>query len=181
MEGAEIPVIISAVDGYTNTIGQSIPAYTISVNSGDGKIYDGASVNASIKFDHFGKSSFIYQAPLINQNKKDVAITVGLAEGETGGIAPVIKTVTVVKGVVTVTQNNIVLFQTDVTQNIQPKIDFTLPRDESDIQYQDSGGMTQINPTDIPSLVVKIKTKGNNPKPLNNIVNIVSKQGLLMP
>lgn len=56
MEGAELPLIVRGVDAYNNPIGQNIQAYTISVQSGDGKIYDGASENASIKFDNFLKA-----------------------------------------------------------------------------------------------------------------------------
>lgn len=63
MEGGEIPLVMSAVDKYNNKIGQSIQAYTISVLSGDGNIYDGASANSNIKFDNFNKQ-FIYQAPV---------------------------------------------------------------------------------------------------------------------
>jgi hypothetical protein len=53
MEGAELPIAVSAADIYQNSIGQSIQGYTISVNSGDGKIYDGAASNENIKFDKF--------------------------------------------------------------------------------------------------------------------------------
>ncbi|MEI8009085.1 MAG: hypothetical protein WCI00_07045 [bacterium] len=69
-------MIISAQDSHGNTIGQSIQAYTISVNSGNGQIYDGASANASIKFDNFATSSFIYQAPTGIKENKNVIINV---------------------------------------------------------------------------------------------------------
>ncbi|MEI6672318.1 MAG: hypothetical protein WCL02_02930 [bacterium] len=76
MEGAEIPIIVSATDKYGNSIGQSIQAYTISVNSGDGKIYDGASANTRIKFDNFAQSSFMYQAPIGSKDNKEISITI---------------------------------------------------------------------------------------------------------
>jgi hypothetical protein len=48
-----MPLLITAVDRYGNPIGKNVQPYTISVNSGDGQIYDGASANNSIKFDDF--------------------------------------------------------------------------------------------------------------------------------
>jgi len=85
----------------------------------------------------------------------------------------------VVKGRVTVLQNNIVLYQSNTTQTLQPNINFTLPRDESDIQYIDSGGVPQIKPENIPSIHITVKDRNGNI--LNTVANIVSKQGLLIP
>lgn len=76
MEGAEIPLIVSAADKYGNKIGQSIQAYTISVQSGDGKIYDGATTERSITFDNFSTAGFVYQAPIGIQDNKEIIVTV---------------------------------------------------------------------------------------------------------
>jgi hypothetical protein len=76
MEGGELPLIVNAADKYGNSIGQNIQPYTISVQSGDGKIYDGASANTSIKFDNFATSTFIYQAPTGIKENKGVTVTV---------------------------------------------------------------------------------------------------------
>ena len=76
MEGGAIPVIVSATDIYGNKIGQSIQAYTIGVQSGDGKMYDGASSNLNIKFDNFLKAGFIYQAPTGIKADKQIAISI---------------------------------------------------------------------------------------------------------
>ena len=76
MEGAEIPVVVNATDKYKNSIGQSIQAYTISVNSGDGKINNGGNSSASMKFDNFSTSSFVYQAPTGIKDTKNVVIKV---------------------------------------------------------------------------------------------------------
>lgn len=83
------------------------------------------------------------------------------------------------KGIITVSNNNIVLYQTNNKQNIQPKITFNLPKNESDIQYQDADGIPQIKPENIPSLVITVKDK--NGKVLDTIANITSKQGMLIP
>lgn len=67
---------IAATDRYDNTIGQNIQAYTISVHSGDGKIYDGASANSSITFDNFQNASFIYQAPIGITANTGIVVTI---------------------------------------------------------------------------------------------------------
>jgi len=87
--------------------------------------------------------------------------------------------ITVVKGIVTVLQNNKVLYQTNIKQITQPKITFNLPKDETDIQYQDADSIAQIIPENIPSLVITVKDKNGNI--LNTVANITSKQGLLQP
>jgi hypothetical protein len=69
-------VIVSAVDEHENKIGQNIQAYTISVNSGDGRIFDGASRNSSVGFDNFSTSSFIYQGPSGSKDNRNISITV---------------------------------------------------------------------------------------------------------
>ncbi|MEI7557829.1 MAG: hypothetical protein WCJ45_03170 [bacterium] len=56
MEGSQIPLIVNALDSHQNNIGISTQAYTISVQSGDGKIYDGSSENSSIKFFDFARA-----------------------------------------------------------------------------------------------------------------------------
>lgn len=89
------------------------------------------------------------------------------------------KKIMVVKGVVTVLQNNTVLYQTNTQQNIQPKITFNLPKDETAIQYQDTDGIAQIRPEDIPSLVITVKDKNGNI--LDTVANITSTRGLLAP
>ena len=76
MEGGEIPVVLNATDKYGNSIGQSIQAYTISVNSGDGKINNGGSASTSMKFDNFSTSAFVYQAPTNIKDIKNVVISV---------------------------------------------------------------------------------------------------------
>ena len=186
MEWAEIPVIVSAQDSHGNSIGQSIQAYTISVNSGDGQIYDGASANASIKFDNFATSSFIYQAPIGIKENKNIIINVLPDQIEkrlwadiTAPVKVVQQIVSVVKGVITVLQNNIVLYQTNITQAREPKINFTLPKDETAIQYSDTDGIPQIKPENIPSLVITVKDKNGNA--LDTVANITSKQGILIP
>ncbi|MEI6774304.1 MAG: hypothetical protein WCL18_05990 [bacterium] len=62
---------------------------------------------------------------------------------------------------------------------MQPKINFTLPKDESDIQYQDIDGIPQIRTENVPSLVITVKDKDG--KPLDTVANVVSKQGILLP
>lgn len=56
MEGSQIPVVVNAMDKFQNTIGTSIQPYSISVQSGNGKIYDGSSENSSITFFDFAKA-----------------------------------------------------------------------------------------------------------------------------
>ncbi len=186
MEWAEIPVIVSAVDAHENKIGQNVQAYTISVNSGDGRIFDGASRNSSIGFDNFSTSSFIYQGPSGSKDNRNISITVkpDLSQkrlwGEVTGDATVAqKAITVAKGIITVLQNNIVVYQNNIIQKISPKITYNLPKEESDIQYTDSGNLLQIKPENIPSLVITVKDK--NGKALETAANITSKQGLLIP
>jgi hypothetical protein len=67
---------VSAIDAYGNNIGQSIQAYNISVNSGDGKIHNGGSSNSSITFDNFSTSAFVYQAPIGIKDTKNVIINI---------------------------------------------------------------------------------------------------------
>lgn len=187
MEGSEIPLVVSATDVYGNNIGQSIQVYTISVNSGEGNIYDGANSNRIIKFDNFLNAGFIYQAPVWLADNKEVVITVledqtdkRLWANESTTLPKVVQQkITVAKGIVTVLNNNIVLYKTDTPQSIQPKINFTLPKDETAIQYQDEYGIAQIKPENIPSLVITVKDKNGNP--LDTVANVVSKQGLVLP
>lgn len=187
MEGAEIPLIVSASDKYGNKIHQSIQAYTISVQSGDGKIYDGSIANRSITFDNFSTAGFIYQAPIGIQDNKEIIVTIledqtekRLWANENTSLPKVVqKKITVAKGIVTVQKNNIILYQTDNKQNIQPKITFTLPKNESDIQYQDADDIVQIKPENIPSLIVSLVDKKGNK--LDTVANITSKQGMLIP
>lgn len=185
MEGAEIPMRVSATDKYWNSIGQNIQAYTIRVNSWEGKIYDGASSNESIKFDNFAKSSFIYQAPVGIKDNKDITIQITPNQTESkvwwsGSIKTIIqKKITVAKGTISVLQNNIVLYQTNTIQKLQPKINFKLPKDISAIQYVDTDGIPQIKPENIASLTITVKDK--NGKPLDTVANIVNKQWLLLP
>ncbi len=174
--------MIRAQDKYGNAIGQNIQAYTINVQSGDGKIYDGASANTSIKFDNFAQSSFIYQAP--TDLKENKGITITIAQDQTQGklltnesetpVPTVQKKLIVAKGIVTVLKNNVVLYQTDNKQITQPKISFDLPKDESGIQYIDQNGVAQIKPENIPSLMITIKDKNGNT--LESVANVVSEQ-----
>lgn len=180
-------MIVSAIDSYGNNIGQSIQAYTISVNSGDGKIYDGASANSSIRFSNFAQSAFIYQAPTGLKENKGITITIApdLTQAKLLTNEPVTvpkiaqKTITVVQGIVTVSKNNVILYKTNTPQLIQPSISYTLLKDEADIQYMDEDGIAQIKPENIPSLVISITDK--NKSILNTVANITSKNGLLSP
>lgn len=142
MQGAEVPLMIQAIDAYGNSIGQSTQTYTISVQSGDGQIYDGASTNTKIKFDNFATSTFIYQAPKTVTQNKPITITITPNTEKlltkTTPVSPVQKKLIVAKGVVQVVENNRVLYTTQNRPAIQPKINFNLPKDETDIQYQDT-------------------------------------------
>ncbi|MEI8009086.1 MAG: hypothetical protein WCI00_07050 [bacterium] len=71
------------------------------------------------------------------------------------------------------------LYQTNITQTREPKINFTLPKDETAIQYPDADGIPQIKPENIPSLVITVKDKSGNE--LDTVANITSKQGILIP
>lgn len=174
-------MIISAKDKYDNTIGQSIQAYTISVNSGDGQIYDGAATNNSIKFDNFRQAGFIYQAPIQVNANKSVSISIApeitnpnLITSTTPPPQVITKKIIVAKGIITVLKDNIVLYQTENAQSIQPKITFDLPKDESGIQYVDTNGIVQINPNTIPKISIKVEDKNGNK--LETVANIISKQ-----
>lgn len=186
MEWAEIPVVVSATDIYGNKIGQNIQAYTISVQSGDGKIYDGASANTSIKFDNFSNNGFIYQAPTGIATNKEIVIEITPdTTGKILGVNEITtwtkivqKKVMVVKGKITVLQNGTILYQ-NTTQTNASKITFDLPKNETDIKYQDSDGFLQLKPENIPSLKITVKDEKGNP--LDTIANITSKEGLLIP
>lgn len=187
MEWSEIPVLVSATDAYGNRIGQNIQAYSINVQTGNGMIYDGATSNSSITFDNFSNAGFVYQSPVgINENK-EVIITVLPDQAQqmlwtnekAEPIKVVQKKISVVQGIVTVLNNNIVLYQTNTKQTSQPQIRFTLPKDESDIQYQDTNGIAQIKPENIPSITITVKDKEG--KSLDTVANVVSKQGILIP
>jgi hypothetical protein len=84
------------------------------------------------------------------------------------------KEITVVKGIVTVIHKDVILYQTNTKQSIQPKITFTLPKNESDIQYLDTEGTPQITPENIPSISITIKDK--NGKNINSVANITTKE-----
>ena len=187
MEGGELPVKITAVDKYNNPIGQNIQAYIVKVNSGDGQIYNGGSANSSVQFDNFATSSFVYQAPTGIKKDKEILLSVVPDQkeirlwGDTSSSNQVttgIK-INVIKGKVKVVQNNTVLYETNNKPNIQPKITFTLPKNDSDIQYQDLDGIQQLKPENIPSLVITVQD--NSGKPLDTVANITSNQGLLLP
>jgi len=186
MEGAELPIAVNAADIYQNSIGQSIQGYTISVNSGDGKIYDGAASNENIKFDKF-PAWFIYQAPIWLENNKKVSLIIfpdktitrlwaNEAESKSNTVQKIIE---VAKGKVTVMQNNIVLYQTNTPQSRPPKITFNLPKDEASIQYMDSDGTAQIIPANIPSITIDIKDLNNAATSLTTVASITSTQWLL--
>jgi hypothetical protein len=84
------------------------------------------------------------------------------------------KKLIVAKGIITVIQNNIVLYQTDNQQITQPKITFDLPKDESDIQYTDTNDIPQVNSDTIPRITIIVKDKNGNI--LDTVANIVSKE-----
>ena len=88
------------------------------------------------------------------------------------------KNITVAKGIVTIYNNDEKLFETDNKQ-IDEKLTFDLPKDESGIQYQDSNEILQINPDNIPHLRITIKDSNDNL--LDSVANITSEQGLLTP
>ncbi len=185
MEGSQIPLIVNALDSHQNNIGISTQAYTISVQSGDGKIYDGSSENSSIKFFDFARAWFFYQAPTWISSDKQITIKVtpDLTWYATGTSTVANKTVqkkiTVIKGVITVVQNNVVLYQSSNAAATPSKVTYNLPKYETDVQYKDADGYLQVNPQNIPSLVITVKDKSG--KPLDTVVNIVSKQGIVLP
>ena len=87
------------------------------------------------------------------------------------------KNITVAKGIVTIKDGDKELYQTD--KQIDEKLTFDLPKDESGIQYQDSNEILQINPDNIPHLRITIKDSNDNL--LDSVANITSEQGLLTP
>jgi len=181
-----LPLIVTAIDKDGNDIGQTTESYTISVLSGQGKISDGASSNNSIQFDNFSKAGFIYQAPKGITANIAVNITVAptptkaklLAIQPTTAISGVQKNIIVAKGIITIFKDGKELYQTDKEQAIEP-LTFDLPKDESDIQYQDANEILQINPDNIPHLRITIKDKNDNL--LDSVASITSEQGLLTP
>jgi len=180
-----LPLIVTAQDKDENDIGQTTESYTISVLSGQGKISDGASSNNSIQFDNFSKAGFIYQAPKGITANIAVSIRVAPSKKEEGllMIQPTTliedaqKNITVAKGIVTIKDGDKELYQTD--KQIDEKLTFDLPKDESGIQYQDSNEILQINPDNIPHLRITIKDSNDNL--LDSVANITSEQGLLTP
>lgn len=183
MEAAELPIVINAKDAYGNTIRQTAETYEIRTN--EGKISDGTSSQKSIQFNNFNDSSFIYQAMTGVKDYKDVTITVAPIKQKSLTLEatqePKIgqKNIKVAKGIVTIQQNNIILHRTNLKQTNIPNITFTLPKEETSIQYADENGIKQIVPENIPSINIIIKTQDN--KNLETVANITSKQGLLMP
>jgi hypothetical protein len=95
------------------------------------------------------------------------------------GTTTIQKKISIVKGIVTVLKSNVVLYQSNSKENTQAKIAFTLPKDETDIQYQDDDAIPQIKPENIPSLVISVKDK--NGRLLDTVANIVSKEGIIIP
>ncbi len=174
MQGAEIPIVVNAVDKYGNSIGQNIQAYTISVLSWEGELYDGTSTNTSIQFDNFLKAGFIYQAPISTaktpQENKAITITVTpntqnlLIKNTEPSTKIVQKKIIVAKWIVTIDK---------------PKITFDLPKDESEIHYQESNGNTHINTKNLPSFTITVKDKNGNT--LDTVANITASKWLLLP
>lgn len=89
------------------------------------------------------------------------------------------KKINVIKGVITVTQNGVVLYQSTAPNAAPSTITYNLPKYETDVQYKDADGYLQINPQNIPSLVLTVKDLSG--KPMDTVANIVSKQGMLIP
>ncbi|MCX6825442.1 MAG: VCBS repeat-containing protein [candidate division SR1 bacterium] len=183
MEGAELPLVVYAADKYNNQIGQNIQAYTISLGSGNGKIYDGTNENSSIKFDNFLQAGFIYRAPTGIQANEAVTITIAQDQlkllGTTEKPNVVQKKIIVAKGIVNVLNKNVVIYTSNTPKNTPQQLTFNLPKDETDIQYQDENGISEIKPENIPSLVITIKDKNGNR--LDTVANITSKEGFLSP
>ncbi len=76
IEGGEIPLVINGYDKYGNNVGQGLNAYTISVISGNGLIYDGSAANTSMTFNDFNQKVFTYQAPIGLTGNKTIAIQI---------------------------------------------------------------------------------------------------------
>ncbi|MEI7557828.1 MAG: hypothetical protein WCJ45_03165 [bacterium] len=72
-----------------------------------------------------------------------------------------------------------VLYQSSNAAATPSKVTYNLPKYETDVQYKDADGYLQVNPQNIPSLVITVKDKSG--KPLDTVVNIVSKQGIVLP
>ena len=75
---------------------------------------------------------------------------------------------------ITVKQSDKLLYETN-KQIIHPNITYTLPKNESDVQYQDSNGIGQIKAENIPSIIITVKSKDDGHL-LNTIANITSQK-----
>jgi hypothetical protein len=136
-------LVIKAEDVDKNPIGQTVESYTISVPNGQGKISDGAATNNSIQFDNFSKAAFIYQAPT-GVNLETIIKVTPTQNGSLLAITPTTivketqKKIRVAKGIITISNDGNIFYKTNTQQNTLTKFTVTLPKDESDIQYEDS-------------------------------------------
>jgi len=76
IEGGEIPLVVNGYDQYGNNVGQGLDTYTISVISGNGLIYDGATTNTKITFNDFNQKVFTYQAPIGLTGNKTISVQI---------------------------------------------------------------------------------------------------------
>lgn len=85
----------------------------------------------------------------------------------------------IAKAIVTIKQNNTILYQTNGRTDNKQNIYFNLPNNESDIQFTDNDGIAQIHPETIPSIQISVQDPNGNT--IDTVANITSSKGILLP
>lgn len=188
MEGSQIPLIVTATDAYGNQIGQTVESYVIKVLSGNGTISNGSANTTEIEFNNFSNAGFFYQAPTGLTANKAVSITIEPRQSDTSLLAiqptaerKIQKSVIAVKGIVTIHQENQQLYKTKTNQeeiiSTGGNITFKLPKNATQIQYQDEHDVLQIVPENLPSFTITVVDP--NGHKLDTVANITTKKGIL--
>ena len=177
-----LPIKVTAVDQRSNPIGQTTESYTISVASWAGTI-NGTN---RVEFNNFSDAEFIYQAPswLSKNEVATIDVTPSEATKNILAIQPTTQktaqtSVRITKGIVTIKQGTSILYRTDTVIPDGKYLQLNLPKNESDIQFIDSGGIAQIHPEAIPSIEISVQDPNGNT--IDTIANIANSKGLLLP
>jgi len=167
LQWSKMPINVIGTDQFGNNVWQLLTEkFDISVSSGSISYQN--NTNNKISFSDFNKSNFIINANDVNdgdQIRIDVDGWIGWQKW------------TYASKIILVRKWEIGVYQND---NLINDININLPS-SNEYSYKDSFDLTQVNLNTIPKIKIKLKDSSWNNINIESLINVVSKNSLLIP
>jgi hypothetical protein len=151
MNGAQIPVNITAQDAYDNPLGQTVEQYIITPSTG--------TINGepSLAISNFANANFIYQAPEVVTDNISVVLHI-TGKNRDGVIISGKQNIIVAKGILSVNYLHQLIYSSNAN-TIRRTMGYNLPNNNNDLVQEDVHNIAQLQPAALPQISLVLQDR----------------------